>query len=160
MNLNEILSSSMPAVGVHGQPGVESDWHELAPFTLRGRHLQMVEKRIIGASGRDTIVVEAQPGEHVVECKVVTYGGVDARICRMRVRPVGATPALGGVLGTISVDLGGIAVADIDVLGRARPVGRGAPGRARGLDRRGALRVGRAGRGARLGAREYRDTVR
>lgn len=115
MTLQQQLANSKDAVGKTGMIGTQSDWQLLSQFTLRGNHLQMVEKRIIGDTGPETVIISASPGMYLVECRIMTFDS-DKRISRMRIRRDNTDPKLGETLGEISVDLGGIAIADIDVL--------------------------------------------
>jgi hypothetical protein len=116
MTIQDFLSSAPMTPAKTGSPGTESDWLHLCDMTVRGQHLQMVEKRILGGRHeRDSVTIPVQPGRYTVEGRVMCYEG-DRRISRMRVRPQATSVTLGDAAGDISVDLGGVAVADIDIL--------------------------------------------
>jgi hypothetical protein len=116
MNVQEFLKSAKNTRPRKGSAGKESRWLHCCDFNLRGEHLQMVETRILGAAhDQNCVSIPAPPGSYVVECRLMAYGN-ERRISRMRVRPHGATPALGASAGAITVDLGGIAVTDVDIL--------------------------------------------
>lgn len=111
MSLNELLAEATTAAS--GAVGTEGAWQSLAEFTLLGNTLQMVERRILGTIGEDAVAVPAKPGRYAAECRVIKYD-TDLRVSRMRVRPVGIDVTLGDAAGKISVDMGGIAIVDID----------------------------------------------
>jgi hypothetical protein len=114
--MNVYFNSTTNAGPKKGSAGTESEWQSLCDFELRGQRLQMVEKRIIGGRhDEDSVTIAAAPGSYRVEYRLMSYG-VDRRISRMRVLPKGVSATLGEAAGCISVDLGGIAIADIDVL--------------------------------------------
>jgi hypothetical protein len=116
MNVQQFLKSAKPTRARKGAAGEQSDWLHLCDFKLRGKHLQMVETRIVGtAHDQNSVSIAAQPGTYVVECRVISYGG-DKRISRMRVRPQDTAVTLGTSAGAIGVDLGGMAITDVDVL--------------------------------------------
>ena len=116
MNVQEFLKSAKYTGAKKGSAGEESEWLHFCDFKLRGEHLQMVETRILGtAHDSNSVSIPAEPGRYVVECRVMSYGD-DRRISRMRVRPQDTVVSLGTSAGAIGVDLGGIAIADVDIL--------------------------------------------
>ncbi len=116
MNVQEFLKSAKYTGAEKGSAGKESEWLHFCDFRLRGEHLQMVEQRILGsAHDQNSVSIPAQPGRYVVECRVMSYGG-DRRISRMRVRPQNTSVTLGTSAGAIGVDIGGIAITDVDIL--------------------------------------------
>lgn len=116
MNVQEFLKSAKFTQPAKGSPGKESEWMHLCDFNLRGEHLQMVEHRILGtAHDQNSVSIPAQQGSYVVECRVMSYGG-DRRVSRMRVRPPARSVALGPQAGAIGLDIGGIAITDVDIV--------------------------------------------
>jgi len=116
MNFKDWFRSALTKFAKLQSPDCKDGWLHICNFILRGTHLQMVELRIVGGRHEeDSIIIPATPGTYTVEYQTISYGQ-DCRISRMRVFPDGLTIVLGGPLGTIDVDWGGIAVTDIDIL--------------------------------------------
>ena len=116
MTIQDYLNSAPETPAKTGSVGTESDWLHLCDMTLRRQHLQMVEKRILGGRHeQDSVTIPVQPGRYTVECRVMCYEG-DRRISRMRVWPHATNVTLGDAAGDISVELGGVAITDIDIL--------------------------------------------
>lgn len=115
MNVQDFLRSAKYSRAEKGSIGKESDWLPFCNMDVRGGHLQMVEKRILGSTyDENSVSIPVEPGPFVVDCRVLSYGG-DRRISRMRVRPKSAEVTLGPSAGAIRVDAGGIAITDVDV---------------------------------------------
>jgi hypothetical protein len=118
VTLAEYLDAATEGSKPHrGMSGTESDWLPLSDFELRGGRLQLLESRVAG-NAEEGIILPAPAGRYLIEGKAVTYG-TDRRLSRLRVRPADddtSRYALGEQAGTIGVDFGGLAVADVDLL--------------------------------------------
>lgn len=92
----------------------ESGWLPHSEFELRGGRLQILDIQMTGNDG-EGVILDAQPGIYMIEVRVLT-DGIDRRVSRARVYPRGAPLSLGIVAGVVGVDLGAVAICDVDRL--------------------------------------------
>jgi hypothetical protein len=113
--LSDLLTSNLSGPEAErGTPGIESDWLLHCEFELQGTRLQILDVFMAG-NDDEGVILGAFPGVYVVEAKVITYG-VDRRISRVRVRPIRQLVTQGQLAGTVGVDLGAVAICDVDRL--------------------------------------------
>ncbi len=101
-----------------GQAGEHSDWLPFYDLKLKGGALQFVEMRVLGLRGErhvECVEVPVAPGAFEVQCRAARFAG-DVRISAMRAFPQGVATHRGRKLKKIPVDLGGIAVVDIEAI--------------------------------------------
>jgi len=101
------------------QYGEFSDWLPWCVLNLKGHALQFVALRVLGLrekNSEECHEIAARPGQYQIQCKGVRFGG-SVRIAGMRAIPIGINEACRGEkLGIIGIDIGGIAVLDIDMV--------------------------------------------
>lgn len=97
-----------------GAADPESDWLFHCDLPIQGRRLQILDVVMAGNDG-EGVTLDVAPGPYVVEARVMTYA-TDHRISRVRVHPKGAVGTVGDVAGMVGVDLGAVAICDVDRL--------------------------------------------
>lgn len=103
---NSAASSSRPT-----PPGLESDWLDWCPFTLRGPAFLVVDAAF-APSEDDGLRVPGLPGEYLLQVRVMTYGR-DRRFSRLRAVRRGAVPTRGERLGETWTDTARTGVCDL-----------------------------------------------
>lgn len=116
--IRSFLAEKGADLASRGDAGVFSGWLPFHTLTLRGNALQFVEKRVIGLRGEreyECTEVPATPGVYLVECRGARYKH-DTRVAAMRAYPTGLSVTRGKKVKELPVDIGGIAVVDIDIV--------------------------------------------
>lgn len=92
----------------------ESDWLSHCDFPVQGRRLQLLDVVMAGNDG-EGVIIDVPPGVYAVEARVMTHE-TDHRISRVRVHPKGTVGTVGSLAGRVGVDLGAVAICDVDRL--------------------------------------------
>ena len=96
-----------------GQVGTFSEWITFVDGRVRGAALQICERSYVGPADVGVSIPLAPNSALVVEVRVAAFGR-ERRVASLRVRPPNAPVSRGAVLGTLDVDIGGVAVCDRD----------------------------------------------
>jgi hypothetical protein len=105
------VSSDWPS---EGSPAVESDWIAHGQIEVKGTRLQMLDVYMAG-NDDEGVILRVVPGRFLIAVRVMTYSD-DRRVSRLRVRPPNATCIIGAKAGAVGVDLGAVAVCDVDLV--------------------------------------------